>query len=297
MASAVTALIPFSGTKLLIGGISSLHMLTGDPLWPDTQQHALSFDVGIVGPEAWCYGPGNSVYFMGENGLYLLMPNDYDISQTDRLSAGKFDKTFGGVDFDSSTTMLAYDHEKHGVHIFVTPNRQKTDPIAHYYYDRRSDSFWTMEYPAVVGPTAVYDFKSQSPGSRRILLGGFDGHIRSFSETAKTDDGTAIDSYVWLGPIQTSSTREAKLTELIAVLDRESADVNYSIHVADSVEEAKQAEAVHSSTWSAGRNASHRMRARGSAIFIKLYNNSSNLPWVYERLTATLAVAGKVRDR
>ena len=87
------------------------------------------------------------------------------------------------------------------------------------------------------------------------------------------------------------------MTELIAVLDRESADVNYSIHVADSVEEAKQAEAVHSSTWSAGRNASHRMRARGSAIFIKLYNNSSNLPWVYERLTATLAVAGKVRDR
>ena len=297
MASAVTALIPFSGTKLLIGGISSLHMLTGDPLWPDTQQHSLSFDVGIVGPEAWCYGPGNSVYFMGENGLYLLMPNDYDISQTDRLSAGKFDKTFGGVDFDSSTTMLAYDHEKHGVHIFVTPNSQQVGAVAHFYYDRRSDSFWKMEYPAIIGPTAVYDFKSQSPGSRRILMGGFDGHIRSFSETAKTDDGTAIDSYVWLGPIQTSSTREAKLTELIAVLDRESADVNYSIHVADSVEEAKQAEAVHSSTWSSGRNASHRMRARGSAIFIKLYNNSSNLPWVYERLTATLAVAGKVRDR
>lgn len=297
MASAITALIPSSGTKLLIGGINSLHMLTGDPLWPDTQQRALSWDVGIVGPEAWCYGPGNSVYFMGENGLYLLSPNDFDVSQTDRLSAGKFDNTFGGVDFDSSTTMLAYDHEKHGVHIFVTPNRQKTDPIEHFYYDRRSNSFWKMEYPAVIGPTAVYDFKSQSPGSRRILLGGFDGHIRSFSDTAKTDDGTAIDSYLWLGPIQTSSTREAKLTKLIAVLDRESADVEYSIHVADSVEEAKQSEAVHNSTWSSGRNAAHLLRARGSAIFIKLYNNSSNLPWVYERLTAVLAVAGKVRDR
>tara|TARA_R110001599_G_scaffold58318_5_gene160785 strand:+ start:3655 stop:6747 length:3093 start_codon:yes stop_codon:yes gene_type:complete len=297
MASAITALIPFSGTKLLIGGISSMHMLTGDPLWADTQQHALSWDVGIVGPEAWCYGPGNSVYFMGENGLYVLMPNDYDISQTDRLSAGKFDKTFAGVNFDSASTMLAYDHEKHGVHIFVTPSNQQVSAVGHYYYDRRSDSFWNMEYPAVVGPTAVYDFKSQSPGARRILLGGFDGHIRSFSETAKTDDGTAIDSYVWLGPIQTTSTREAKLTNLIAVLDRESADVNYSIHVADSVEEAKQSEAVHSSTWSSGRNGAHRMRARGSAIFIKLYNNSSNLPWVYERLTAMLAVAGKVRDR
>tara|TARA_Y100000004_G_scaffold144580_1_gene164730 strand:+ start:435 stop:2816 length:2382 start_codon:yes stop_codon:yes gene_type:complete len=297
MASAITALIPSSGTKLLIGGVNSLHMLTGDPLWPDTQQRALSWDVGIVGPEAWCYGPGNSVYFMGENGLYLLSPNDFDVSQTDRLSAGKFDKTFGEVDFDSSTTMLAYDHEKHGVHIFVTPNSQQVGAVSHFYYDRRSDSFWKMEYPSVIGPTAVYDFKSQSPGSRRILLGGFDGHIRSFSDTAKTDDGTAIDSYLWLGPIQTSSTREAKLTKLIAVLDRESADVEYSIHVADSVEEAKQSEAVHNSTWSAGRNAAHLLRARGSAIFIKLYNNSSNLPWVYERLTAVLAVAGKVRDR
>jgi hypothetical protein len=297
MASAITALIPFSHTSLVVGGNSSLHLLTGDPLWDNSEQRALSLDVGIVGPQAWCYGPGHSMYFMSENGLYVLMPNDYDVSQTDRLSAGKFDKTFGSVDFQTMNTLLAYDHKNHGVHIFLTPRQLQVGVVKHYYYDRRSNSFWPMEYPGTIGPTVLYDFKSPDPGSRKILLGGFDGHIRTFSDTAKDDDGTAISSHVWIGPIQASSLREAKLIELVAVLDRESPGVNYEIYVSDTVEDAKKSTAVYSSTWSAGRNASRRLRARGAAIFVKIFDSSVDLPWVYERLTAVLAIAGRVRQR
>ena len=297
MASAVTALIPFSHTSLVVGGTTSLHMLSGDPLWDSSEQRALSLDVGIVGPQAWCYGPGHSLYFMSENGLYVLMPNDYDVSQTDRLSAGKFDKTFGSVEFQTMNTLLSYDHENHGVHIFLTPKEKPTSSTKHYYYDRRSNSFWPMEYPALIGPTSVYDFKSPDPGSRKVLLGGFDGHIRTFSDTAKTDDGTVIDSFVWIGPIQASSLREAKLMELVAVLDRESPGVNYEVYVGDSVEEAKKSTAVYSNTWSSGRNNSTRLRARGSAMFVKIFDTSDNLPWVYERLTAVLAIAGRARKR
>jgi len=297
LASPVSALIPGSGTRLYVGGLNSLHVLTGDPLWDNSAQHALSLDVGVVGPYAWCYGPNKSVYFMSENGLYLLEPNDFDVTQSDRLSAGKFDKTFGDVAFDSVTTFLAYDYKNHGVHIFVTPRQQGSGPAKHFYYDRRANSFWPMELPSVVGPTALYDFRSEGPELRRILMGGFDGHLRAFSDTAKDDDGTAISSHVWLGPIIAGPMREAKLTELVAVLDEQSPDVNYEVYVADTVEGAKSSTAVYSSTWSSGRNDSRRLRARGSAIFIKVFDSSVNLPWVYEKLTAVLALAGRSRQR
>jgi hypothetical protein len=297
LASPVSALIPMAGTRLLIGGLNSLHVLTGDPLWDSSSQHAISLDVGVVGPRAWCYGPNKSVYFMSENGLYLLEPNDFDVTQSDRLSAGKFDRTFEDVMFDSVNTFLAYDYRNHGVHIFVTPTSFRTGSTTHFYYDKRANSFWPMEWPTKIGPTAIYDFRSAGPEQRRILLGGFDGHLRVFSDAAKDDDGTAISSYVWLGPVIAGPMREAKLTELVAILDEQSPDVSYEVYVADTIEGAKTSDPVYSSTWSSGRNDSRRLRARGSAIFIKVFDDSVNLPWVYERLTAVLALAGRSRQR
>ena len=95
----------------------------------------------------------------------------------------------------------------------------------------------------------------------------------------------------------TRSLTEAKLTELVAVLDEQSPDVNYDVYVADTVEAAKVSDPVYSSSWGAGRNDSRRLRARGAAVFIKLYDKSNNLPWVVEKLTAVMAVAGRVRKR
>ena len=297
LASPVSALIPGSGTRLYVAGLNSLHVLTGDPNLDSSSQHALSLDIGAVGPYAWCYGPNRSIYFMSESGMYLLEPNDFDVTQNDRLSAGKFDKTFGDVAFDSVTTFLAYDYRNHGVHVFVTPRQPGTDPAKHFYYDRRANSFWPIEMPPQVGPTALYDFRSEGPEQRRILLGGFDGNLRAFSDSAKDDDGTPIESYVWLGPVTAGNMRETKLTELVAVLDEQSPSVNYEVYVADTVEGAKTSEPVYSSNWSSGRNDSRRLRARGSAIFIKVFDNSVNLPWVYEKLTAVFALAGRSRQR
>jgi hypothetical protein len=297
LGSPITALIPGSGTTLFVAGRNNLHVITGDPLWDDSKQEAVSLDVGVVGQHAWCYGPNKSIYFMSENGLYLLRPNDFNLSQTDRLSAGKFDKTFGDVAFDSTNAFLAYDYNGHGVHIFLAPTSDRGSKTTHYYYDRRSNSFWPMEWAATFGPSAIHDFRSATPENRRIFMGGFDGHIRSFSDTAKTDDGQLINSHVWLGPITGGSMREAKLVELVSVMDEQSPDVNYEIYSADTVEGAKSGSPVYSSTWSAGLSDSRRLRVRGSAMFIKVYDNTENLPWVFERLTAVLALGGRSRKR
>jgi len=296
-ADPVTALIPHLDSNLLIGGTNSLYLLTGDPLWSGTKQHALSRDVGIVGPDAWTYGPDRMLYFMGEDGMYVLAPNEYNVTTANRISAGRFDKEFSQIDFNGSNANLVYNQQMHGVHIFLSPHTNVANRIKHYYYDRRSNSFWTLELPAIIGPTTLFNYQSPDPTTRNVLLGGFDGHVRTFDSTAKDDDGTAIPSYVWIGPIQMGDLREIKLTELVAILDRESQDVGYEVYVADSVEEAENSTPVYSSTWSNGRNPSQRLRARGAAIFLRLYSSEVALPWTLEKITAVIAIAGRVRDR
>ena len=81
------------------------------------------------------------------------------------------------------------------------------------------------------------------------------------------------------------------------MLDEQTDGLGYEIYAADTVEAAKASEPIVSGEWSSGRNASARMRVRGSAIFVRLKSDAVALPWSIESLTATLAVAGKVRQR
>ena len=293
----IIAIAPSIDNRLIISTSNYIYAMTGDPLWDGTQLVSISTEVGFIGPDAWCYGPNRVLYFMGPNGLYALAPNEFNITQTNRLSSGKLDKTFKDLDLSSSACKLVYDNVNHGVHIFLTPANQSTDKRSHYFYDSRTNSFWPMEYPGVIGPTYVMDFQSPNPEANKILLGGFDGHIRSFSSSAQDDDGTIIDSHVWIGPISLSSTQEVKLTEMLAILDEQTPGLSYEVYAADTVEQAKSGTPIFSGRWNGGRNNYVRTRARGAAIFIKLLDGTKQDPWAMERLAATLAVAGRARIR
>ena len=297
LADPVTALAPSGDSRLVIGASNSMFAMTGDPANPSTQIVTLSRDIGIVGPDAWCYGPNKIMYFISENGLYAIQPNEYSVLQTNRLSSGKIDKVFKSLDFSSVHTRLVYDQTNHGVHIFFTPTRQLNNAQTHYYFDTRTNSFWPMEYPAVIGPTYVFDYKNPDPSNRSIMLGGFDGNIRKFEATALDDDGTAISSHVWIGPISISSMQETKLMELLAILDEQTPGLSYEVYAADTVEQAKSGTPVITGSWVGGRNTYVRSRARGAAIFIKLLDGTKQAPWALEKLSATLAVAGKARQR
>jgi hypothetical protein len=272
-------------------------MLTGDPSSSSAQLVNVSRHTGIVGQNAWCYGPNKTVYFVGENGLYSVAPNEFDITEENRVSLGKLDKTFLGIDFSTYNCKLVYDHMLHGIHIFLNPTQQKSNPTIHYYYDTRANSFWSIELPSVIGPTSVTNYPALDPSARGILMGGYDGFVRTFSDDAKDDDGTAVDSYTWIGPLMISSDREAKLSQLIAVLDEQTTGLDYEIYAADTVEAAKNGTPIVTGAWAGGRNPSNRMRVRGSAVFVKIKSSDVALPWSLEKITATLAVAGRVRQR
>lgn len=300
----ITSLFAYRDTALVFGCTGSIFMLTGDPGPPESGAEilTLSKDIGIVSADAWCYGPNRSLYFFGQNGLYRMAPNEFNVDQSNRISSGRLDKTFASIDASRFDISLHYDYHTYGVHIFLhNKNTPTTLMESHYYYDERSDSLWEMEYPALLGPSAALSYNHINPEKRRILLGGYDGVVRYFSDLAQYDNATsgatAIDSFVWVGPIAMDGFTEAKLMRIAAVLDEQSANLDYAVHVGDTAESAKNSDAVITGTWSKGRNNHSYTRARGQSIFVKLSSSLLAVPWAMETITARIAVAGRSRDR
>jgi hypothetical protein len=232
--------------------------------------------------------------------VYYLAPNEFNVSQTNRLSLGRMDREFASIDLASFDVKLLYDYYLYGLHIFMSAKNSPggSEPTRHYFYDERSQALWPMEYPATHGPAACVYYPDPSPTKRRVLMGGFDGHVRYFDPAATSDDGTAIESHVWIGPFQVGPITEAKVMRMAAVLDAQSPDVTWGIYVGDTAEEAMNSTAIATGSWSKGRNLWKHVRARGQNIFVKLSSDSAtDIPWSLEHITATLAVAGRVRER
>jgi hypothetical protein len=296
----IKAMFPFREEALVFGCLNSISLLQGDP--GDENGNAtitsISRDIGIIGPDAWAHGPNRSLFFFGTNGLYYLSPNEFNVSQTNRLSVGRMDREFASIDLAKFDVKLVYDYYLYGLHIFMSPKQAATGSTRHYFYDERSQAMWPMEYPESVGPAACVYYPDPSPANRRVLLGGYDGHVRYFDPLATSDDGTAIDSYVWIGPFQVGPVTESKIMRIAAVLDAQSPNLNWGIYVGDTAEEAKSSTPVATGEWKSGRNLWKHVRARGQNIYVKIFSNTSTaLPWSLENITATLAVAGRVRER
>jgi hypothetical protein len=295
----IRALFPFREDSMVFGCRNSIYVLTGDPGFGTSSSiTGISRDIGIVGPDAWTYGPNRSLYFFGSNGLYSLRPNEFNVDQSNRISTGRLDREFASIDLSKYNIRLVYDYFLYGIHVFLSSFEVPTGPVRHYFYDERSQALWPMEYPGTQGPSASVYYSHSEPDRRRVLLGGYDGHVRFFDGNTGNDDGTAIDSHVWIGPFQIGPITEAKVMRMAAVLDAQSPNVNWGIYVGDTAEEAQSSTAIATGTWSKGRNLWKHVRARGQNIFVKLYQNSdTDTSWSLENITATLAVAGRVRER
>lgn len=295
----IRAIFPLHTSSFALATRDSIYALTDDPFADSAQLVPISLTVGVASPEAYCYAANKTLFFFSEDGLYRLQPNDYNVDRSERVSLGRLDREFTGIDFNKYTVKLVYDHVYFGVHIFLIPSEQDIagQSTKHYFYDDRNDSFWPMDYPAVAGPSYAYYYTSPNAKDKAVLYGGFDGGIRMLDRGQDSDDGVAIDSYVWIGPIFGDQVNETKLMRIAAVLDENSSILNYEIYVGDTVDNAKNSKAVLTSSWNSGRNPWQYARCRGSNIFIKVYQNGKLTPWSFEQITATVALAGQSRVR
>jgi hypothetical protein len=294
----ITCLASYRGRQLLIGGQKSIWSLTGNP-GPDgdAELHSLTPDesIGIVGPRAWCMGRDRTFYFMSQDGFYSLGPNQFAIDKSNRVSAGRLDKTFSAIDYTKNQAQLVWNVDRHGVDVYITPIVE--GETIHYFFDQRTGGFYPLQYPKAQGPTAILAFDADAPNDRTLLLGGFDGFVRELSRDAYTDDGTTINAHCMLGPVLSPWVgSEFLFRKLKATLGEESSSLQYEVRTGDTAQSAKDATASYSGSLSAGLNPTVTARARGSAVYVRL-SSSGTEPWSLEKIAATLVRAGPVRAR
>ena len=284
----IRAIVSWSDEYCLFGLRSQLWVLRGDPAY-NAHLDCLSYVVGIVGPAAWAHGPGGEVYFLSHDGLYVANPAQMQAPVAlgqDRLPLEL--KSVNGENYD---VQLAYDHKFQGVHVFVV-GREEVD-VSHWWVDLRNGSWWPVTLGSSHEPTALLRY--QGDVSSGVLLGGRDGYVREFRNECGTDDGTEFTSTVDYGPMALVADESKGIVgELTGRLAQGSGDVSWSLHLADTAEEAPGVAAGVSGTWSEGLNARVRPRRSGYAAVLRLAG-ASGVPWAVEGVGARVGYGGPTK--
>ncbi len=209
----IVALIPYTDDYMLIGCTNSLWMLQGDPANGGSIVR-VSDQMGLVSPNAWCIDPAGTLYFIARGGLYSVRPI-WEFYQPPQLLSGEtYDQYFQSLINGSYYISMQWDVDAKYLHIFATPTEQVDgDWVSgtHLIFDQRNGGLWPQQYQANQGPTATCRYAANNivqntavlgGAQRAILLGGQDGYIRQWTSTNLTDDGSAITSWAYLGPVK-----------------------------------------------------------------------------------------------
>jgi hypothetical protein len=199
----ITALVPFSDDILKICSSHSMSMCQGDPT--EGSISVVSKNMGILGKDAWAVAPDGTLYFVATGGLYAVRPLWEFYRPPEPITTNNYNQFFAALNPSKQTVSLVYDADLHYLHVFAA----NTDGSAgtHLTVDARTigqdggPGLWPQQFSstAAAGPAILY-LGDANPTNRAVLLFGTDGYIRKWSQSATDDDGTAINSYVFLGP-------------------------------------------------------------------------------------------------
>lgn len=286
VAQPVLALIPHSDDYLIFGCERSIWMLRGDA-GGGGQIDAISRSIGILGPEAWCKMPNGTICVLSRQGLYIMSPGG--ASPPQELSRNRLPRELLDTDMISNSVTLHYDGSNQGVHVFVTPYDESAG--SHWFVSVPDGGFYPVSLPATKQPMSLLEYAAGQGDAQAVLQGDVDGYIRKYDATATDDDGTAITSYVDLGPFRLAEQgRRGVIQEFAGVLDEDSAGVTWSIYTGDTAEAAvDDSTATNTGSWVAGRNRPVHPRAGGGASVITLTGTGM---WAFESAYAILEDGG-----
>jgi hypothetical protein len=286
----VTALIPYTDDVLIVGTQTSLWMIQGDPMAGGYLQ-VISRSIGVAFGQAWCMDPYGNIYFLANRGgIYQLNPTQ---GQPQRISQ-QVEQIVNDFSVALVNVRLIWDDRAQGLHIYDTVSAGAA-LTNHLFWDQRNNAWWVDQFANNnLNPIACTVMEGYTTLDRLPLLGSWDGYVRSINHTATTDDGTAIISSVFLGPILSKDFDDIMLMDLQCLLGVGSGNVTYSVMVGSTAEAALNTPAVASGTWNPSRNLSNLIRRAGHAIWIEITSSS---PWSFEALRARVRGEGRVRQR
>ena len=285
----VTGIIPYSDDLLIFLCDSSIWMLAGDPL-SGGQLGLLSDATGGAFGNAWAKDPSGNVYFFGSRGMvYSLRPGSQPIPIAQAIAA-----ELAAVNTGTNTITMAWDTRFQTLHVYITPTAA-AGSATHYCYEARTGAWWRDTFSSNNhNPLAVTVFDGNLPSDRVPLIGSWDGYVRAVDADAETDDGQAIQSEVWLGPLVSQSFDELMVKEFQAEMGHESGSATFSWHSGRTAEAALLSDPWTTGTLTSGRNYARSTRRAAYAHYLKV-NSSSR--WSMEKMRVVLVQSGVIRRR
>lgn len=286
----VTCLMPYSEDLLFLGGDHSITRMTGDPA-AGGRLDTISDTIGVAWGRPFCKDPAGQLYFFSsQGGVYLMAPGAYPIQLSQKIK-----KRLQQVDVQNSHIRLAWDLDRQGMAVFITPDNG--DETTNYFWEERTGA-WQPDFYAERGfnPRSVHVLDGDIAGDRTVLLGCTDGYMRALDNSATDDDGEDIDSYVVIGPMMTKELSIITIKSLQATLGANSGDVRFDIYAGTSAEAAFASSPIlsHGGTWKAGRNNVSPISLSAHAFYIKI---SSSDPWSMEVIQAAIRTKGTIASR
>lgn len=288
----VNSLIPYSDEILLFLLDHSIFQMTGDPMAGGRIDLVTDIVGGAFG-QPWCRDGMGNLYFMSSRGsIYQYAPGAIPQRISDPIS----EQLVGTIDFSNTLVRLAWDERQSGFAVFISPTAGGA--TVNYFYDARNQAWWPDSFATTtMQPFAIHSLQGFTATDRNVLLGCQDGYIRYMDPAALDDDGTAISSYVFLGPIKGRSGQPAYVTDIQCVLGAGSGNVAWRLYSGNSAQVAYSSPTNFTGAFAANRNRSTGCRSFGMAHYVKL-SNAANMTWQLEDLKALIAIPeGKVRQR
>lgn len=198
----IISLMPFTKDTFVFGLDREVWRMNGDP-GDQGQLEVVAPGEGVTGRDGWTIDPAGTMWILGTAGPYQFSGISLFPFRQEEITA-----YFSAIN-QGMVVYLAWDRDRVGLWIFTSQGA--------LFYDQRDDGYWPQEFAQAIGPVLVYD--GDAPDDRQILLGCSDGFVRILSNAAFTDDGSPINSSIWLGPLQPAGVNQrAKITQIQAIL-------------------------------------------------------------------------------
>lgn len=293
----ITALIPYNDDTLIVGCDHEIHILRGDPN-DGGQNDLVTTAIGMAYGLPWCMGPLGEVYFFSNRcGVYVMVPG----MQPKNISGGIEDE-LQRINTGTMGVALGWDDKFKGLYLFISPLEDPGEG-QNYYWDQRNQAWFRDKFKNPKhNPLCCVTFDGNEPEDRTLLIGSWDGYVRTIDPDASDDDGEAIESEVWIGPLLTKDLDDVTLRSLQAVLGDESGEVACDIFAGETAESAISAAATGGAgrrndediLFEPARNLSSRVKIADHAIYVRL---KSAVYWCMESIRAITTLNGKKRRR